>query len=87
MIEMSIKTKSTRSGLRNHQHLLQYQVLETDCPWLCPTGLPSSEFNHTIGIFLTSKSLENVLRAHGKNVSAIIQIANSNAIRFCGLRL
>lgn len=68
------KDKIYKKWIRNHPHLLQHLVLETDCPRLCPTGLPSSEFNPATGIFLTSKWLENVLRAHGKNVSTIIQL-------------
>ena len=63
------RDKIYKKWIRNNPHLLQHLALETDCPWLCPTGLPSSEFNPASGIFLTSKWLENVLRAYGKNVS------------------
>ncbi|CAF3020638.1 unnamed protein product [Rotaria socialis] len=77
--------KVLRKWIRNHPTLLKHLVLETDCPWLCPKNLPVHEFNPCTGIFIVSKWLEDVLRAPGKNASAIIRIANDNAKRMFSL--
>jgi Tat protein secretion system quality control protein TatD with DNase activity len=71
--------KMFKKWIRNHSSLLKHLVLETDCPWLCPTHLPVHRFNPCTGIFIVSKWLEEVLRAPGKNASNIIRIANDNA--------
>jgi Tat protein secretion system quality control protein TatD with DNase activity len=71
--------KTFKKWIRNHPHILNHLVLETDCPWLCPQGLSTKEYNPCTGIFVTSKWVENVIRAAGKNASTIIQIANNNA--------
>ena len=71
--------KEFKKWIRNHPKILDHLVLETDCPWLCPRGLTIQEYNPCTGIFVTSKWVENVLRASGKNISKIIQIANNNA--------
>ncbi|CAF3451146.1 unnamed protein product [Rotaria sp. Silwood2] len=71
--------KIFKKWIRNHPNILDHLVLETDCPWLCPQGLSIQEYNPCTGIFVTSKWVENTLRAPGKNASKIIQIANHNA--------
>ena len=71
--------KIFKKWIRNHQKILNHLALETDCPWLCPQGLSHRTYNPCTGIFITSKWIENVLRAQGKNASAITQISNYNA--------
>ncbi|CAF3698816.1 unnamed protein product [Rotaria socialis] len=71
--------KVFKKWIRNHPHILNHLVLETDCPWLCPQGLSIQRYNPCTGIFITSKWVENVLRAPGKNASTIVEIANNNA--------
>ena len=74
--------KIFKNWIRNHSQILNHLALETDCPWLCPQGLSIQQYNPCTGIFITSKWIENVLRAPGKNASRIIQIANDNANKF-----
>ena len=71
--------KAFKKWIRNHPSLIKHLVLETDCPWLSPTGLPVDQFNPCTGIFVIAKWLENILRSPGKNASTIIRIANDNA--------
>jgi Tat protein secretion system quality control protein TatD with DNase activity len=73
--------KTFKKWIRNHPTILNHLVLETDCPWLRPKDLSIQEYNPWTGIFVTSKWVENVMRAPGKNASTIIQIANNNANR------
>ena len=74
--------KMFKKWTRNHSHIINHLVFETDCPWLCPQGLSIEDCNPCSGIFVTSKWVENVIRVAGKNASVIIQIANDNANKF-----